>query len=188
MLSIKFIRDRISGLPSGFGFVEFSSHAVAARVLSTMNGQPIGALSPSLLLVLCAAAFTVAARPWLPRSLPVRRCERGRDKGCFFWVPHRTVFRTRARFGHARGCVWEVPSLSHHCASVQKQVLRKAIVSGVVCFARRALDGCGLAVRGGAYSCTDSCGQCWYSRAQLPRMGRHPLCAASRVLITTAWW
>jgi RNA recognition motif-containing protein len=43
LAGIKFIRDRVSGLPSGFGFVEFTSHAAAARILQTMNGQPIGA-------------------------------------------------------------------------------------------------------------------------------------------------
>jgi hypothetical protein len=39
---VKFIRDRTTGLPSGFGFIEFSTHDAAAHVLGTLNGQAIG--------------------------------------------------------------------------------------------------------------------------------------------------
>ena len=51
-LAVKFIRDRVSGLPSGFGFVEFATHGAASRVLSTLNGQAVGAstLLPNTIL------------------------------------------------------------------------------------------------------------------------------------------
>ena len=38
---MKIIRDKQTGLPAGYGFVEFSSHEVAAQVLQTYNGTPI---------------------------------------------------------------------------------------------------------------------------------------------------
>jgi RNA recognition motif-containing protein len=40
---VKFMRDKMTGLPSGFGFIEFSSHEAASRILQSMNGQPAGA-------------------------------------------------------------------------------------------------------------------------------------------------
>uniref|UniRef100_A0A7N0UGI7 RRM domain-containing protein n=2 Tax=Kalanchoe fedtschenkoi TaxID=63787 RepID=A0A7N0UGI7_KALFE len=38
LLSIKIIRNKITGQPEGYGFVEFVSHAAAERVLQTYNG------------------------------------------------------------------------------------------------------------------------------------------------------
>ncbi|KAG9449496.1 hypothetical protein H6P81_009461 [Aristolochia fimbriata] len=38
VLSIKIIRNKITGQPEGYGFVEFSSHAAAERILQTYNG------------------------------------------------------------------------------------------------------------------------------------------------------
>lgn len=38
VISIKIIRNKITGLPEGYGFVEFVSHAAAERVLQTYNG------------------------------------------------------------------------------------------------------------------------------------------------------
>ncbi|KAI0523407.1 hypothetical protein KFK09_005802 [Dendrobium nobile] len=38
VLSIKVIRNKITGLPEGYGFVEFVSHAAAERILQTYNG------------------------------------------------------------------------------------------------------------------------------------------------------
>lgn len=37
--NVKIIRDKSSGTPMGYGFVEFSSHEVAARVLQLYNGS-----------------------------------------------------------------------------------------------------------------------------------------------------
>jgi RNA recognition motif-containing protein len=37
------MRDKMTGMPAGFGFIEFNMHEVAARFLQTMNGRPIGA-------------------------------------------------------------------------------------------------------------------------------------------------
>eukprot|EP00640_Fibrocapsa_japonica_P001019 CAMPEP_0113936544 /NCGR_PEP_ID=MMETSP1339-20121228/3441_1 /TAXON_ID=94617 /ORGANISM="Fibrocapsa japonica" /LENGTH=513 /DNA_ID=CAMNT_0000939063 /DNA_START=102 /DNA_END=1643 /DNA_ORIENTATION=+ /assembly_acc=CAM_ASM_000762 len=38
---VKLIRDKITGFPAGYGFVDFPSHAVAQEVLAQLNGQPI---------------------------------------------------------------------------------------------------------------------------------------------------
>ncbi|KAL5567142.1 hypothetical protein UlMin_030306 [Ulmus minor] len=38
VVSIKIIRNKITGQPEGYGFVEFNSHAAAERVLQTYNG------------------------------------------------------------------------------------------------------------------------------------------------------
>jgi RNA recognition motif-containing protein len=35
---VKIIRDKNSGAPMGYGFVEFASHEVAARLLQLLNG------------------------------------------------------------------------------------------------------------------------------------------------------
>ena len=37
--NVKIIRDKNSGAPMGYGFVEFASHEVAARVLQLYNGS-----------------------------------------------------------------------------------------------------------------------------------------------------
>ncbi|KAL3498344.1 hypothetical protein ACH5RR_041076 [Cinchona calisaya] len=41
VLSIKVIRNKITGQPEGYGFVEFTSHAVAERILQSYNGTQI---------------------------------------------------------------------------------------------------------------------------------------------------
>ncbi|KAH9741274.1 trna selenocysteine 1-associated protein 1-related [Citrus sinensis] len=41
VVSIKIIRNKITGQPEGYGFVEFVSHAAAERVLQTYNGTPM---------------------------------------------------------------------------------------------------------------------------------------------------
>lgn len=41
MLSIKVIRNKATGLPEGYGFVEFASHSTAERVLQSYNGTQI---------------------------------------------------------------------------------------------------------------------------------------------------
>ncbi|CAN4121005.1 unnamed protein product [Withania somnifera] len=41
VLSIKVIRNKITGQPEGYGFVEFSSHAVSERILQSYNGTQI---------------------------------------------------------------------------------------------------------------------------------------------------
>ena len=38
VMSVKMIRDKTTGAPQGYGFVEFSSHEVAQRVLNMLNG------------------------------------------------------------------------------------------------------------------------------------------------------
>jgi len=39
--SVKIIRDKSTMFPAGYGFVEFSNHASAQRVLEQLNGQTI---------------------------------------------------------------------------------------------------------------------------------------------------
>ncbi|XP_022958490.1 polyadenylate-binding protein RBP47B'-like isoform X1 [Cucurbita moschata] len=39
VMSIKIIRNKITGQPEGYGFVEFVSHAAAERILQTYNGS-----------------------------------------------------------------------------------------------------------------------------------------------------
>lgn len=39
VVNVKIIRDKNSGAPMGYGFVEFTSHEVAARVLQLYNGS-----------------------------------------------------------------------------------------------------------------------------------------------------
>ncbi|KAK2641107.1 hypothetical protein Ddye_022870 [Dipteronia dyeriana] len=41
VISIKIIRNKITGQPEGYGFVEFVSHAAAERVLQGYNGTPM---------------------------------------------------------------------------------------------------------------------------------------------------
>ncbi|KAJ0020938.1 hypothetical protein Pint_31088 [Pistacia integerrima] len=41
VVSIKIIRNKITGQPEGYGFVEFVSHAAAERILQTYNGTPM---------------------------------------------------------------------------------------------------------------------------------------------------
>ncbi|KAK4492393.1 hypothetical protein RD792_003198 [Penstemon davidsonii] len=41
VLSIKVIRNKITGQPEGYGFVEFTSHQVAERILQSYNGAQI---------------------------------------------------------------------------------------------------------------------------------------------------
>ncbi|CAI9778256.1 unnamed protein product [Fraxinus pennsylvanica] len=41
VISIKVIRNKITGQPEGYGFVEFTSHQVAERVLQSYNGTQI---------------------------------------------------------------------------------------------------------------------------------------------------
>ncbi|XWS28295.1 hypothetical protein CRYUN_Cryun25bG0055500 [Craigia yunnanensis] len=41
LVSIKIIRNKITGQPEGYGFVEFVSHAAADRILQTYNGTPM---------------------------------------------------------------------------------------------------------------------------------------------------
>lgn len=40
-VEVKLIRDKHTGYPAGYGFVEFESRAVAEKVLDTCNGTPI---------------------------------------------------------------------------------------------------------------------------------------------------
>lgn len=37
-MSVKIIRNKITGLPEGYGFIEFVSHEAAERILQTYNG------------------------------------------------------------------------------------------------------------------------------------------------------
>lgn len=39
--SVKVIRDKNTGLPAGYGFVEFSTHEVASQILACYNGVAI---------------------------------------------------------------------------------------------------------------------------------------------------
>jgi len=41
LTSVKLIRDKQTGLPAGYGFVEFASYETAKNVLESHNGQPI---------------------------------------------------------------------------------------------------------------------------------------------------
>ncbi|MED6188538.1 Polyadenylate-binding protein rbp47b', partial [Stylosanthes scabra] len=41
VVSIKIIRNKLTGHPEGYGFVEFLSHAAAERVLHSYNGTPM---------------------------------------------------------------------------------------------------------------------------------------------------
>ncbi len=42
VVEIKLIRDKHTGFPAGYGFVEFSSLEIAEKVLETCNGNAIG--------------------------------------------------------------------------------------------------------------------------------------------------
>lgn len=39
--NVKLIRDKNTMIPSGYGFVEFVTHATASKTLESYNGQPI---------------------------------------------------------------------------------------------------------------------------------------------------
>jgi RNA recognition motif-containing protein len=42
VVEVKLIRDKQSGFPAGYGFVEFASPEIAEKVLETCNGNAIG--------------------------------------------------------------------------------------------------------------------------------------------------
>ncbi|ELR16465.1 RNA recognition motif domain containing protein [Acanthamoeba castellanii str. Neff] len=58
--NVKIIRDKMTGLPAGYGFVEFKSHEGAARVLNDFNNVPIPGVGRSFRLNW--ATFGIAAR------------------------------------------------------------------------------------------------------------------------------
>uniref|UniRef100_A0A6B2LBZ1 RRM domain-containing protein n=1 Tax=Arcella intermedia TaxID=1963864 RepID=A0A6B2LBZ1_9EUKA len=41
LTSIKVIRDKVTGFPAGYGFLEFSSHSAASKILEKYNGKPM---------------------------------------------------------------------------------------------------------------------------------------------------
>jgi len=41
LTTVKVIRDKVTGFPAGYGFLEFASHGAAARVLDIYNGKPM---------------------------------------------------------------------------------------------------------------------------------------------------
>ena len=41
VMGVKIIKDKMTGLPAGYGFVEFDSHETAKKVLEKLNGQQI---------------------------------------------------------------------------------------------------------------------------------------------------
>jgi len=41
LINVKIIRDRLSGLPAGYGFLEFSRHEAASNALNKLNGKPM---------------------------------------------------------------------------------------------------------------------------------------------------
>ena len=53
VVGVKFVRDKSTGYPAGYGFVEFSSPAAAQQALRLYNGSPIPGtphtLNPTLL-------------------------------------------------------------------------------------------------------------------------------------------
>jgi hypothetical protein len=51
LISVKFMRDKITGLPVGYGFAEFISQEAASRALAALNGRPIGGLCGGILPV-----------------------------------------------------------------------------------------------------------------------------------------
>ena len=42
LVEVKVIRDKVTGYPSGYGFVEFESKEMAEKALDELNGHPIG--------------------------------------------------------------------------------------------------------------------------------------------------
>ena len=49
-MSVKVIRDKNTGLPAGYGFVEFNSHEIATQVLACYNSAPIPGTNKSFRL------------------------------------------------------------------------------------------------------------------------------------------
>lgn len=45
VLSVKIIKNKMTGLPAGYGFVEFETHEVAKKVKDQLNGTPIPGLN-----------------------------------------------------------------------------------------------------------------------------------------------
>ncbi|KAL8129333.1 hypothetical protein V2J09_018488 [Rumex salicifolius] len=60
VVSIKIIRNKITGQPEGYGFVEFTSHSAAERVLQTYNGTTMP--GTELLFRLNWASFGIGER------------------------------------------------------------------------------------------------------------------------------
>lgn len=38
---VKVIKDKMTGLPAGYGFVEFDTHETTKKILESLNGTPI---------------------------------------------------------------------------------------------------------------------------------------------------
>ena len=41
VVNVKIIKNKMTGLPAGYGFVEFESHEVAKKIKEQLNGTPI---------------------------------------------------------------------------------------------------------------------------------------------------
>ena len=78
-VSVKIIKDKMTGLPAGYGFVEFETHETAKKVLDSLNGTPIPGLNKYVwkfnikfrnFRLNWAVQSGGASRPSAPSSLP----------------------------------------------------------------------------------------------------------------------
>ncbi len=72
LTGVKIIRDRNTGLPAGYGFIDFASHGGAKRVLDTYSGKPIAGL-PGHIYRLNWATFSVGGER-KPDPVPQYSC------------------------------------------------------------------------------------------------------------------
>jgi len=62
LTTVKVIRDKSTGFPAGYGFLEFASHSAAARVLDRFNGKPMPGNTGNAVFRLNWAQYSEATR------------------------------------------------------------------------------------------------------------------------------
>ncbi|PQQ02093.1 polyadenylate-binding protein RBP47B isoform X1 [Prunus yedoensis var. nudiflora] len=105
VISIKIIRNKITGQPEGYGFVEFVSHAAAEKNLHAYNGTPMpGTEQPYRL-------------NWASFGIGERRPDAGPEHSIFVGdlAPHVTDYMLqetfRTQYSPVRGAkVWTDPN------------------------------------------------------------------------------
>uniref|UniRef100_A0A673TUW8 tRNA selenocysteine 1-associated protein 1 n=1 Tax=Suricata suricatta TaxID=37032 RepID=A0A673TUW8_SURSU len=64
VMSVKIIRNRLTGIPAGYCFVEFADLATAEKCLHKINGKPLPGATPLLSLQPHHAGTPGLIEPW----------------------------------------------------------------------------------------------------------------------------
>ena len=70
-MQVKVIKDKVSGMPAGYGFIEFADHEIARQVLQTLNGSVIPGTTKNFKLNWASYGTMIGKTPLtLASSLP----------------------------------------------------------------------------------------------------------------------